>query len=127
MDLLEKVKYLSELGESFPVTRKKKVFSGLIPVKIHDGWIAITEEKNCFSVMWTTERDSHNRHDGPALVIDLDKSDGTLYRRAGLSGAWKQALSLWPVGEQHQDEIKQIYDLMQKRIDIAYDWQRQKG
>jgi hypothetical protein len=94
-----------EIGRSF--------FSG------SKGWLAIEDKGDYFSIMYTSDKDTHSPLAGPALMLDLDKETGTRRQAAGLSGAWRSALSMWPVRD--AGEIESVQKKMTALIDAAYE------
>jgi len=126
MSLVEKLSFLASRGESFPVTRWKK-FLWLIPYRSRGGWISIEvkDDKDVFFVMWTDSKDSHLPHiSGSAYAVDIRRDTGELNNRFGQTGAWKSAISMWPIYDDNRAEAERIFGVMKYRIDVAYAWQK---
>ncbi len=91
------------------------------------GWLSITDEDRSWHVMWTTGRTTH-LCTRPALAVDIDKATGGLSSLRGVTGAWKSAISMWPVFDVHEaarvharvcDLIRRAHATHAKRIEAA--------
>lgn len=84
------------------------------------GWLSIDDKDTHFAVMYTSDKDTHGPLSGPAYMLEINKQTGARQETAGLSGAWKSALSMWPV--RGADEIAQVEKIMRGHIDAAYEY-----
>lgn len=95
-------------------------------VRHSQGWLSIEDLEDHWHVMWTSHKDTHDWHGTKqhAVGIDVDKKSGLLRTvgKAGepfyLSGAWKSAISMWPVRE--PEAAQEILDAMSARIAAAH-------
>ncbi|MBI4435015.1 hypothetical protein HY635_04380 [Candidatus Uhrbacteria bacterium] len=92
----------------------------IIPFTRSRGWLSIKGEEAHWAVLWTSDRDTHSPLLGSAIGVDIRKDDGTRYRPAGLTGAWRSAISLWPARD--EGEADQIERRMRHLIELAYRW-----
>ena len=117
MNIVEKIKWLKEQhGESVEIGSSFYLFS--------KGWLNIDENDDAYHVMYTSAKDTHNPLSGPALGVDFTKATGDRYKRYGLSGAWRSALSMWPVRD--EVEAHQVYMQVRRYIKSAYDYNMNK-
>lgn len=115
MNTIEKIQTLfKQYGESVQIGK----FLGIIS----KGWLSITEKECCYSVLYTSEKDAHYplKSGGPALEIDFNKVTGERHRSLGFTGAWKTALSMWPV--YNEQEANEVYDTVKSYVDKAYNY-----
>lgn len=128
MDIIKKIEFLLKAGDVVPVNLEKaiKIFNFRFVIwRANQGWLHIEDKQDYYSIMWTTDKETHSRAFGTrAHMIDLDKATGKLHQKYGFSGAWESAISMWPVKE--EEDIKRVFNIMKARIDIAYEWQKNK-
>ncbi len=115
LSTIEKLKTLASFGEHHELGRDLLFF--------HKGWLHIEDEGNRYNVFYTSSKDTHNRGTGPAYMVDFEKKTGDLYARYGLTGAWKTALSLWPVDD--PEEAREIFQTVAGMVDEAYNHRKQ--
>lgn len=115
LSTIEKLKTLARLGKHHEIGPDWFFWT--------KGWLAITNEDNCYSVHYTSGKDIHQPLCGPSYIADFEKDTGRPYERNGLTGAWKTALSLWPVND--QAEAREIFQTVAGMVDDAYDHRKQ--
>lgn len=118
MEIINKLNYLLSVGDRVSII-KENIFLKYIRTKKHYGWLYLTDKSDHISVLFILGEMS-NRIYLSAYAVDIDKRDGSLFQRNGLSGAWKSAVRMWPVKE--EELIKDIFEDVKEKIDIAYEW-----
>jgi hypothetical protein len=110
---IQKLETLAKLGESHEIGKEFFFFS--------KGWIAIEDEDDSYFVHYTSDKDSHNRAFGAtSYAASFEKGTGDLKPGPGdLTGAWKTAISLWPVRD--PAEAASVHKLMRDLVHEAYD------
>jgi len=115
---------LAALAERFedPVEVLERVrLLWFIPFTRCRGWFSIEDNGDHWAVLWTSHRDTHDPlFHGSAIAADVRKDTGERHQRAGLSGAWRTALSLWPV--RNENDAERIFRHVQHLVDLAYRW-----
>lgn len=104
-EIIQKIERLLELhGETVPITGAKatsswwqRLLGAINPIR--PGYLWIDVAKHSINVQWATGRTTHNGYQ-TTFSIDFDKATGKRYTRHGLTGAWKSALSMWPVRDE---------------------------
>ena len=106
-------------GDSIQVFRWRKIF-GLIPIKLFLGWLWIEERDDYWSLSLASGKSSNNHFwSGPVYGADFRKDNGNRkIGPLGLTGAWKSALSMWPILEERK--ASQVFALISSRVDLAY-------
>ena len=82
-------------------------------------WLTIYEYEDYWHAMVHNLESGHQPLNGTTYGVDYLKSDGSL--RDGpryLTGAWKAALSMWPVSD--EQEVQEVFDYVSRKIDKAY-------
>lgn len=83
-------------------------------------YVTVYDKGDYWFVLLTNQKDSHNRAGGSrAYAVDFRKDDGEVHERFSHSGAWKSALTVWPVME--EDEAKRIVDYVARMVDLAHE------
>lgn len=83
------------------------------------GWLNIEDGGDYWSVMWTSNKDYHSILAGrPAIVAEFRKSTGDRNTFFGLSGAYKSAISMWPVRD--KEEADRIFTEVTRHIKNAH-------
>jgi hypothetical protein len=103
----------SKHGESVEIGRTLGIFS--------KGWLSISDRGDFWDILYTSSKDTHSYQPlyGPALGADFLKASGE--RKIGprdLTGAWKTALSLWPVRDER--EAVAVFETVKGYIERAY-------
>jgi len=122
MNLSEKIAALfDEHGKEVPLFEAKVkrclFFKNLF--RFRKGYLSITNEEDCWSVLWTNGGTTHNPLEGPAYCFDVRKKDGKpAVSAATPTGVWKTALHLWPVRD--RNEAAKIIRFMERMINLGY-------
>lgn len=110
-------KLVEQLGDSVQIFERKRVL-GFIPLTISRGWLWLEDAGDHWSVTLANGKTTHQPLGGPALGADFRKDSGE--RKVGpldLTGAWKSALSMWPI--KNEEEAARVFTLISHRIDLA--------
>lgn len=81
-------------------------------------WISVDRKPDCYSVMLASGRTTHQPLHGPAYMVDFDLDTGELRSNFGLTGAWKSAISMWPIRDRTQAE--QVYQRAVALLERCY-------
>lgn len=123
MHLGEKLAALHQrFGKLVEVCERKQIL-WCLPLTLHSGWVSIEDKEDHWAVLWTSDRDTHDPlFHGPAIGIDVRKDTGERHRiaGAGLSGAWRTAVTLWPVRD--DGEAEEVFRRVQRLVDLAYSY-----
>lgn len=103
-------------GDSIPIRKSTKHFFGLVTKTTTETWLWISDEGSHWNVTAASSKSHHNARSGPAYAVDIDKINGSLRAEHGLTGAWKTALSIWPIRNKDEADnaFKYIVALIEK-------------
>ena len=73
------------------------------------GWITVRNTGRAFEVMWTTDRDTHQPLDGPAVAATFSE--------AGATHVCRSALTMWP--ERDAAKAARFVAALEKKIQKA--------
>ncbi len=120
MNTVDKItKLFEKFGKVVQIQYRKK-FLGLIPYTYRGWWMSFEDKDDHWFVFLTNGRDSHCRMFGASAIgADFSKKDNVLYSRLNMSGAWKSAISMWPV--QDEQESIEIFEEIKFYIDKTYE------
>ena len=93
---------------------RKKLPWYLLGIEINDGWLYIDDKDDHFNVGWSTSSTSHDLMARPFYSVDVSKETSLMRQVYGLTGAWKTALSLWPVHD--KDEAQEIFQMIERLL-----------
>lgn len=106
-------------GDSAPITKPSTFLWGLFSwLRPNKGWLWLEDHNDYWSIYLASDKHYHNGV-GSAYVVDVSKSTGLLKNDIRSTGAYKSAVSLWPVRD--PDEAHAIYINILNKIDIVYD------
>lgn len=106
-------------GDAAPITKPSTFLWGLFSwLQSNKGWLWLDDHSDYWSIYLTSDKRYHVSF-GPVYIVDIDKSTGLLKNDMGSTGAYKTAISVWPIRD--PDEAHAIYLNILNKIDTVYD------
>ena len=90
----------------------------LLSIKVNDGWLVIDDNDGHYFITWSTYPQSHNVLARPLYGVNICKETGALRSKHGLTGAWKTAISIWPISD--KKEAQEVFSMMLRLINRCY-------
>jgi hypothetical protein len=119
MNLSEKIQWLHTNVGKHVAVREWDKFLGFFPVSTK-WWLTIEDDGDHWGIYRTSGKHTHVRVIcGNVYLIDVRKTDGTIFSRHGLSGAYKTALNLHPIRD--EEEAIKVFNSLSELIGNAFD------
>lgn len=117
--------YERHRGQPIQVFETEKILRGWISFEKSRGWLDIQDEGNYWAVTFMNGQDGRSLLDEPTYGADFTKdTGGRMISPPLLTGAWKTAITTWPVEE--EKEANRIFDHVSRMVDLAYDRYRKE-
>lgn len=114
MSKLTTFQQLQELGEGKYFCQEKGFLNWLRSFLYVSGWIGITNKGDYFDVLLCSNKEYHQRLNGPAYAASFHK-DGTV------QDVYQSAITMWPVRD--AKEKRAVIFFLKKKINQAYNRQ----
>lgn len=89
------------------------------------GWLWIEKHGDYWNVALANGQGSHNPLWGSAYSVDILVRTGARRKHLGLTGAWKSAMTTWPVRDEY--EARRVWDVVVSCIEQAYQHHKIEG
>lgn len=120
MEIKAKLSTLASIDDAVPVISRHTILKYFTFVR-RKGWIAVDDEPDRWFVIWTNQKNHHNRAGGArCYAVEFRKDTGAPRSDGDWTGAWESAISLWPVTKKDQDKANSIIADITECVDLAY-------
>lgn len=119
MNLSDQISALHQnYGRSVPTSFWTTFCWGFFSFLSAHNWLWVEDSGTYWTVYIASGKTTHCALFGPCYGIDVDKTTGALYAKDGLTGAWKTALSMWPI--RNKEKAETTYKYLASKIEKAY-------
>jgi hypothetical protein len=108
---------LAKYGPTVPVYRRHSWL--FFRWRSREGWLWVEDHDQYWTIWVSSFRTIGLPGGSPPVAADISKETGERWQRHGLTGAWRTAISAWPVND--ENVARQIFELVVERVNHVHE------